>query len=259
MQDFHKELELAKKIVKEIGEILLAKEKEAIEVSFKNDVSYLTQADAECENLIRLRLSSVFPQHGFIGEESVAENKEISWIVDPIDGTAGFAHKLPAYGTVIALKCKDEMVFCAQSIPSLSIVCSAYKGEGAYANDRKLHVSDVDELQAALITFGHENIKDTRFRDYTMNLLEKIRYQAGHSSIIENYYLASGKVDISTRCDQKLWDVAPAYLFMKEAGAVITDLYGNELVLNLDPLSRQSYIATNPYLAQKYKDILYMR
>jgi len=64
-------------------------------VTIKEDLTPVTQADVECEQAIREIILQEFPEHGFYGEETgrTQEDAEYLWLVDPIDGTKGFAFR----------------------------------------------------------------------------------------------------------------------------------------------------------------------
>src|SRR6478752_2427731 len=64
----------------------------------------VTEADREVESFIRGRLAAERPDDGFLGEESGAGRgtSDITWVVDPIDGTVNYAYGIPAYAVSIA-------------------------------------------------------------------------------------------------------------------------------------------------------------
>lgn len=259
LMNFEKEFEIAQKTIQEAAKILLSYTNK-LEVSFKIDGSTLTQVDKKCEDFIISALKKSFPSYGFIAEESRFQQKDISWIIDPIDGTIAYSKGIPEYGIAIALKKDNEVIFSLASFP-FSLNCyTAFKNRGTYKNNKKVTVSDVKNLSAALFSFGNENIKDHAYQQYTVTLLEKTyRFRCSYSALIDSCYIAEGKIDILCKCNQKVWDVVPQYLLMKEAGATICDIYGHPLIFDFKKEQLYSYIATNPYLFEKNKDLLVMK
>ena len=74
-------------------------------VTTKADRTPVTQADVECEQVIREIILGRFPGHGFYGEETGktrSEGRDL-WLVDPIDGTRAYISGLPVWGTLIAV------------------------------------------------------------------------------------------------------------------------------------------------------------
>ena len=66
--------------------------RETLGTTMKGAQDWLTVADGKVEAFLRERLSQLFPQDTVIGEEGGGEASDAVWILDPIDGTANFAH-----------------------------------------------------------------------------------------------------------------------------------------------------------------------
>ena len=100
-------LEFAIKIAKEAGKIQLSYFGNISSLSRKStNIDLLTNADIESENLIISRIKKAYPEHSIISEEtdSIINNSEYTWIIDPLDGTTNFTHNLPIFAVSIALK-----------------------------------------------------------------------------------------------------------------------------------------------------------
>lgn len=74
-------------------------------VQAKSIQDYVTDADLAAEDRIRETLLTEFPDDSFIGEEtgSLNNTNNMTWIVDPIDGTANYIRGLPGWGISIAM------------------------------------------------------------------------------------------------------------------------------------------------------------
>jgi len=263
MQDFHKEFELAKQLAKEAGEkLLLYFHEGSIEYSLKNDnyKNWLTKADGEIESFLKENLLKNYPTIGFLGEETEPNTKDLSWIVDPIDGTSPFARGIPEFGVVIGLKLNLEMIFSVIYFPVMKDLFSAYKNEGTYKNNKPVHISQTDDIKKAVISLSRRFTEaDHPYREYLISLLTTYRTRLGMSSSVEDCYLAEGTIDVSIRINQSIWDVAPECLIMQEAGAIVTDIYGKPLQYVFIKDSKTSYVGVNKNLAEKAKDILYLK
>jgi len=260
--EFANEFEIAQKVIKEAGKLALSYFEKGVARSFKEDYSVLTEADEAVEKYIKSKLSRQFPEYGFIGEESVAEEKNIAWIVDPIDGTVAFARHILEFGIALALKKGNQLIFCIQSLPITGNLITAYTGHGAHDNGKQLKVSTVSDPKKALFSLGAENFWVENYQPYSLQILTKNykkRFRSGPSSVVESYYLASGKVDALIKLNQALWDAGPASLLMKEAGAIVTDEFGRPLNLQLSAGTKYNYVATNKFLAKNAKDVLYKK
>ena len=108
MIDFHKALSVAEEAAKLAGERIIRGYNEDISFTIKTDkADRVTQVDHDCQKIIFDVLQKEFPDHSFLGEEDGEENEgeqaEYHWIVDPLDGTMNFTHRLPFAGPSIAL------------------------------------------------------------------------------------------------------------------------------------------------------------
>ena len=80
--------------------------------NLKPDSSFVTDVDFAIEEKIRSKLALWYPSHSIVGEELPSHRSEsdYEWIIDPIDGTHSFLHKIPLYGTPLALRYKGNLV-----------------------------------------------------------------------------------------------------------------------------------------------------
>ncbi len=260
--EFEKEFELAKAVIQDAGEILLSYYHKPSNFTQKEDGSFLTEADIASEQFIKRKLADQFPEYGFIGEETEGIKKEISWIIDPLDGTLAFTRHLSEFGIAIALKRGNQLIFGVEYIPLSNDLLFAFEGQGAYKNDSKLSVSTMDDLSKSFASIGMQNFWKGEYVSQTTALLrQKINnhFHVGLSSVVEAYYLSSGIVDLYIRFEQPIWDIAAQYVLMKEAGAVITDEYGKPLRIGFSKDARHNLLATNPLLAENAKDLLYRK
>lgn len=102
-------------------------------------------------------LSSQFPDHKFIGEETVSAGGQCNltnaptWIIDPIDGTMNFVHSFPHSCISIALFMDSKPQIGIIYNPMVEQLFIAIKGKGAYLNGKKIHVSAETQLKNALL------------------------------------------------------------------------------------------------------------
>jgi histidinol-phosphatase len=94
-------------------------------VTTKPDRTPVTDADQAVEHVIRATLGASRPEDDIFGEEMGTDSNTIGarhgrqWIIDPIDGTAGFLRGLPVWGTLVALAIDGVPVVGAISAPAL--------------------------------------------------------------------------------------------------------------------------------------------
>jgi len=115
-----------------------------------------TRADDESEEMIYLSLKADFPQAGFILEENgeiEADDKEMKFVVDPLDGTNNFVLGIPNFTISIALYEKEKIVAGVIYNPILDRMYVASLGEGATVNGEKIRVNVIDEVKKSTVAY----------------------------------------------------------------------------------------------------------
>jgi myo-inositol-1(or 4)-monophosphatase len=224
-------------------------EKEIQEKTGHHDL--VTQYDSLSEKTILNLLKSKFPTHGFITEESgeIGTMKEtIIWCIDPLDGTWNFAHNIPTFSISIAALFLSEPIIGIIYHPLLSELFVAEKGKGASLNGKSIHVSSVDYLLKAGLSFGLSlHAKEDlpwvvdRIRDLTK---QHIMIRRTGSAALDLAYVAAGRLDGFFEPALNNWDVAAGALLVKEAGGTITTLDGEKLNFR----KKQSILGANKHI-----------
>jgi len=149
-------------MARDAGRILVERQGRALQVSNKGDIDLVTEADLASEKLIIERVRSYYPRHAILAEESGASDgaiiaagkSEWRWIIDPLDGTTNYAHGYPCYCVSIALERAGRIEIGVVYDPTRDEMFAAERGQGATLNDRRIRVSDVDELNSSMICTG---------------------------------------------------------------------------------------------------------
>lgn len=204
-------------------------------VETKADRTPVTRADRECEARITEMLSAQFPDHGFLGEE-LGERPGISdarWIIDPIDGTKNFIRGIPFFATLIALEEAGEITAGVMYAPALGDLLYARKGQGAFAqsvnaDDRRVYVSEVEQLQDAMLIHGGLNDLKTRpcWQPF-LSLVDATARQRGFGDALGHSAVICGQAEVTLEPEIKPWDVAPTKILVTEAGGRYSDFNGN--------------------------------
>lgn len=122
-----------------------------------SEIDFVTETDQRIEKMLINTLSSEFPSHRFIGEESVSSGGSCTltdtptWIIDPIDGTLNFVHSFPHSCISIALFINSEPHIGIIYNPVLEQLFTARKGRGAFLNGKQIKVSGQTQLSKALL------------------------------------------------------------------------------------------------------------
>jgi len=189
----------------------------------------VTNVDLEVENKIKEYLTEETPYISINAEESGKFNKssDLTWCIDPLDGTTNYSHGYPFFGTSIGLVYKNNPILGAISVPYLNELYSACVGEGSYCNDKKITVSNPSKLSDSLLVTGFSydrfETEDNNYAEFCY-LTHKTRgVRRGGAAAVDLAFVASGKVDGYWERGLEVWDLAAGAIIVKEAGGIISD------------------------------------
>jgi len=203
-------------------------------VTVKSDQSPVTQADVETEQVIRKIISERFPTHGFYGEETGSSGieNEYLWLVDPIDGTKAFVREYPMFSTQIALMHKGKLIVGVSSAPVYGELACAEIGVGAWLNDKRIKVSNIDSIEGCAISGG--NLKTLALSDKWSKygaLIARANRIRGYGDFLHYHLLAAGKMDVVIESDVNILDIAALAVIVEAAGGKFTELNGGPINL----------------------------
>lgn len=198
------------------------------------DTDPVTVADTEAEELIKDRLARVRPGDAFLGEESGAHARdtesgsEVTWVVDPIDGTVNFVYGLPASAVSVAAQIDGRSVAGAVVDISSGEVYSAATGRGATlevdGRSIALRCNPITECELTLVAtgFSYSSRRRARQGQLIADLLPRVRdIRRVGAAALDLCMVASGRVDAHYEHGLNPWDWAAGALIAAEAGAVV--------------------------------------
>lgn len=230
-------LNFAMEMARDAGRILIDRQGRALQVSNKGDIDLVTESDLASEKLIVDRIRTHFPRHAILAEESGASDgagasegkSEWRWIIDPLDGTTNYAHGYPCYCVSIALERAGQIEIGVVYDPTRDELFAAERGQGATLNDRRIRVSEVEELNSAMLCTGFPyNVRERQdfaryFAAFTMKA-QAVRRDG--SAAIDLAYVACGRFEGFWEDGLHAWDVAAGLLLIEEAGGLVTGFSG---------------------------------
>lgn len=189
----------------------------------------VTEVDKACEALLIERISSRYPDHNILGEESgehcANPNAEWEWVVDPLDGTNNYSQGLPIFCVSIGVRYQGETVVGVVYVPFLDELFSAVRGEGASWNGRNIHVSRKTNLDECVLGSGFPYDKGTNpinNIDNASSIIPHVRgFRRMGSAAYDLCCVAAGLLDGYWELDLKPWDACAGSLIVEEAGGVI--------------------------------------
>ncbi len=207
-----------------------------VEVTIKDDYTPVTVADVETEQKIKEVILGAFPDHDFYGEETgkTDSNSDYTWLIDPIDGTKSFVRQYPFFSTQIALMHKGELIVGVSNGVLFNELAWASKGEGAYLNDKPIHVSKISELRDAALSTGNIATLASQPKRWQSagTLAQQVNRTRGYGDFYHYHLLASGKIEIIVESDVNILDIAALAVIVTEAGGCFTDMEGKPLTLD---------------------------
>lgn len=193
-----------------------------LHVETKPDLTPVTDADRRIERALRERIARDRPGDGVLGEEEGDSGGSVRWILDPIDGTKNFSRGIPVWATLIALEREGEIVCGVASAPALGQRWWAARGEGAYRDGERLHVSKIARLEDATVSCAYARDL-ARFEDV-------VRHARGFGDFWQHMLVAEGAVDVAIDAVLARWDVAAIEVVVAEAGGRVDTLANGQTV-----------------------------
>jgi myo-inositol-1(or 4)-monophosphatase len=225
-------LEVAVEVAREAGAILLEELSRPVNISYKGEVDIVTQADKRSEKAIVAKLRAHFPQHAIVAEEGGGTDSSsgFRWHVDPLDGTTNFAHGYPCFAVSIGLEERGDLLAGVIYQPVSDELFTAAKGEGAYLNQKRIHVSTVPTLATSLLGTGFPAAKrreNPNIHYYQTFTLSSHGVRRDGSAALDLAAVACGRFDGFWEFGLHSWDTAAGVLLVREAGGLVTGFDGH--------------------------------
>jgi len=231
----NKELNIIERCVREAGSLIAGAGGDKFVENKGSAKNLVTMYDKAVQEKLYELLSKEFPKAGFLGEESDlndTEGKKGIFIIDPIDGTTNFIKGLGHSAISVGYYTKGDIKYGCVYNPFSDEMFTAEKGKGAFLNGKKISVSP-DPIEKSVALYGtspyNEELQKKSFRfarEITKKVVDSRRMGAASLDLC---YVSCGRAELYSEYLLSPWDYAGGYVIAKEAGAIITDVYGKEL------------------------------
>ena len=201
-----------------------------LESRFKTgDRDIVTEADLAAERCILAFLEERHPDHAWQSEEAGerAATSPYRWVVDPLDGTANFAHGYPHFSVSVALLYHGRSIAGAVYDPLRDECFNAAASAGAALNGRPLAVSAITSLDRALVSTGfpYDPARRSATADLTARAIERVQMlRRSGSAALDLSYVAAGRAEAHWEFGPSLHDVAAGLLLVAEAGGAAAEI-----------------------------------
>ena len=155
----HPMLTIAVRAARKAGN-LIAKNYEtpdAVEASQKGTNDFVTNVDRDAEHLIIDVIRKSYPQHSIVSEERgelIGEDRDVQWVIDPLDGTANFIKRFPHFSVSIAVRIKGRTEVAVVYDPMRNELFTATRGQGAQLNGYRLRGTNAKDLDGTILATG---------------------------------------------------------------------------------------------------------
>jgi len=189
----------------------------------KTDKEYVSWIDVESERIVQEGLYAICPDAGFYGEETgQSGNRDVYWIVDPLDGTSNYLSGTDFFSISIAL--------IVDGIPELGVIhkpttgdfFTAIRGQGARHNDCAVVPPKPLDIARALIGTGFPYRSPDLIETFFGCVKDVLRHSRGirrfGSAALDLAYVAAGYLQGFWESELQPYDIAAALVILAETG-----------------------------------------
>ncbi|MFB0516256.1 MAG: 3'(2'),5'-bisphosphate nucleotidase CysQ [Candidatus Neomarinimicrobiota bacterium] len=256
------ELTVALEAARAAGTLLMNYYNADYEIRDKGFNNPVTTADYASNQHLEERLRDSFPTYGWLSEETADTSERLSkervWVVDPLDGTKEFIRGLPQFVVSIALVERGEPMLGVLYNPVTDETFTAVAGNGATLNNEPVTASLIERLQEAVLLNSRSETRRRLWEPYrsyfrSLKPIGSVAYKLGLT--------AAGRADIfATLRPKNEWDVCAGHIILKEAGAVLRVLNGQEHRYNSrHVVLKPGLVAGNPTIVQSFLDLYHSK
>jgi myo-inositol-1(or 4)-monophosphatase len=227
-----RDVALLTETVREAGALALSLFRTELKNWTKGASSPVSEADIAVNDLIETRLRRATPDYGWLSEESADDeqrlDKQLVWIVDPIDGTRGYLAGREDWCVSVALVENTSPVLAAVFAPASDEFFFAARGQGAARNDAAVHATTGTAMDFSRVAGPKPLVERLSRSSDEITLHPRIG-----SLALRLCRVAEGRLDAAFAGGQSRdWDLAAANLIVQEANGSMTALSGDRILYN---------------------------
>ena len=242
---YERELAIAEQAAQEAGLAVMGLFKGKFDVREKGKNNPVTSADLEANRIIHEKIQKFFRDDGWLSEEDQDNSCRLAcprvWVVDPIDGTKEFIEGVPQFAISIAFVVEGRPKIAIVYNPAKGRFYKAAAGQGAYLNDKTIHVSPRKDIEGASLLVSRSE-PQKRFQVF----VERCDIRRVGSIAYRLAKVAGGDGDgtLTFRTIQE-WDICAGVLMVEEAGGTVVDGNGKTMNFNRELPKHRGVVAAN--------------
>lgn len=262
----NKLLKSAIEFAKEAGKLILENTTQRNSIKQKlNHADLVTEVDQMSEALLRDRIKTMYPDHWILSEEAngqanpfeiIKQKKSgIGWVIDPIDGTTNFIHRIPHFAVSIGIVQDGVLIAGVVYNPLTTDLFYAAKGEGAFYNETPIQVSNEREIEEAVLATGYPS-KEWKVNSTVVKQIDALTGKCRSirllgASSLDLCFVAKGLLSGFWHDELNPWDTAAGLLILREAGGKVSTRCGQQF--NLED---RSMVASNGFIHDTFLKLL---
>ena len=203
----------------------------------KSEHDVVTEVDEMSEQLIISAIRDVYPNDGFLAEESgkidaippepgtEAQREQRVWVIDPLDGTVNYANGIPVFCVSVGLAIDGRPVLGVIYDPVRDEMFTAQEGLGARLDGLPIRHPAKQKLSDCVVSLS---LPRGGWADRERKIRKSIRVsRVMGSAALALAYVGNGRFDAFVQSGGlSLWDICAAGLIASEGGATVTTLDG---------------------------------
>lgn len=220
LEDIHPKVQ---SLIIEANKIFISGFNSKSAVSWKEGVqlstAVLTETDLKLDQFFREQLGVAFPEMGIITEEQKSgTQQEYTWILDPLDGSANFANKIPITGMSLALWRRNKPIYGLLSFPLENEIVYAVSGKGVFYNEEEITFQNLETPPHLGTLFTGIGTNENKLK--AVNNMSKVvpfpnNFQCAAFHLKT---LALRRADCGVFINMPIWDIAAGILITEESG-----------------------------------------
>lgn len=207
----------------------------------------VTEADLAVNDMLKAKLLAARPDYGWLSEETPDSVDRLAvdsvFIVDPIDGTRAFIAGEETWAQSLAVAHKGRVTAGVVYLPAIDRIYVASETSSPMRDGEVIRASGRDRLEGANILTTKANMVPEKWPGGVPEITRSFRASLAYRMCLA----AEGRFDgMLTLRDAWEWDIAAGSLIAEKAGAVVTDMTGEELRFNSPDAKTKGVLALPP-------------
>lgn len=229
----------------------------AEDIEEKGNHNFVTYVDRESELRLVDGLTAILPEAGFIAEEGNYghDGRALQWIIDPLDGTTNFVHRIPVFSISVTLMEETRVISGVVYEVNRSECFYSWDGAPVFLNGRSVVVSKASVLKDSLLATGFPYLEEGKLNEYLRIFHDFTESTRGirrlGSAATDLAYVACGRFEGFYEYGLSPWDVAAGAFLVLQAGGQVSDLHGGD-----DYLFGKQVLASNSLIHQGMLEII---